>query len=83
MDASPVLAGRAESDPSAASAFETGQGNGDDPPAVLSVSSWGRLPPTVRGRTRSQSQRLEGAPAVHQVRINYRTVDALRATAYE
>ena len=50
VDASSVPAGRAESDPGAASASDTGQGNGEDPPAVLSgrpahdPSSWGRLP---------------------------------------
>jgi len=68
VDASSVPAGRAESDPGEASASDTDQGNGEDPPAVLSgrvahESSWGRLPATVRGRTRGQSQHLEGEPA--------------------
>ena len=59
MDASSVPAGRAESDSDASAASSIDQGNGDDLPAVLSartahdLSSWGRLPPIVRGRTRS------------------------------
>ena len=42
----------------------TDQGNGDDTPVVLSgreaqdLSSWGRLPPTVRDWTRSERQNL-------------------------
>ena len=59
-----VPAGRAESNSSASAASGTDQGNGDDPPAILSereaheLSSWGRLLPTIRGRTRCQSRRL-------------------------
>ena len=85
VDASSVPAGRAESDSNVASASFTGQGNGEDPPAVLSgrpaheLSSWGRLPPTARGRTRDQSHRLEGEPAVHQERMNDGATDALLA----
>ena len=58
VDASSVPAGRAEGSPSAASGSDTGQGKGEGPPAILSgwpghgFSSWGRLSPTVRGRTR-------------------------------
>ena len=57
MDASSVPEGRAESDLSAAATSGIDQGNGEDPPAVLSGraaherSNWGRLPATVRGRT--------------------------------
>ena len=64
MDASSVPAGRAESCSDASAASGTDQGNDKGPPAVLSgkaadeLSSWGRLPPTVMGRTRGQSQRL-------------------------
>ena len=64
VNASSVPAGRAESNSSASAAFGTDQGNGDDPPAILSereaheLSSWGRLLPTIRGRTRGQSRRL-------------------------
>ena len=49
VDASSVPAGRAESDPGEAPASDTDQGNGEDPPAVLSgraaheLSSWGWL----------------------------------------
>ena len=52
MDASLVPAGRVESDLGASAASGTDQGNGGDPPAVLSgraahdLSSWRRLPPT-------------------------------------
>ena len=65
-------AGRAESDSSTSAASGTDQGNGDDPPAVLSgreaheLSSWGWLPPTVMGRTRGQSQRLQDESAQSQ-----------------
>ena len=89
VDASSVPAGGAESDPGAASASDTGQGNGEGSPVVLSgrppdePSSWGRLSPTVRGRSRCQSQRLEGEPAAHQVRMEEETTDVLLATAYE
>ena len=68
-DAFSVPAGRADSDPGATAASDTDQGNRENPPAVLSdreaheLSSWGRLPTTVRGRTRSWSQRLQGEPA--------------------
>ena len=89
VNASSVPAGRAESDPGAASASDTGERNGEDPPAVLlgrsthELSSWRRSPPTVRGWTRGQSQRLEGEPAVHQLRMNDEVADALLAAAYE
>ena len=72
MDASSVPAGRAESGSGASAASGTDQGNGEDPPAVLSgreaheLSSWGRLPPTVMGRTRGQSQRLQDESAQRQ-----------------
>ena len=67
------------------------QGNGEDPPAVLSgreaheLSDWGRPPVTVQGRTRGQSQRLEGEqPASEQQQnINPEVADALLAAAYE
>ena len=74
VDASAVSTGRAESDPGAASASDTGQGNEAGPSAIVSgrpgheLSSWGRLPSIVRGRTRGQSQRLEGEPAVLQLK---------------
>ena len=61
-DASSVPTERAASDLSASAASGTDQGNGDVPPAILSgraeheVSSWGRQPATVRGRTWGQSQ---------------------------
>ena len=89
VDASSVPAGRAESDPDVAAASDTDQGNGEDSPAVLSgraahdLSSWGRLPATVRGQTRGQSQRLEAKPAEEQYRLNPEVADALLAAAYE
>ena len=89
VDSSSAPAGRAEKDPGAVSASNTGEGNDEDPPAVLSgrptreLSSWERLPSIVRGRTRSQCQRLEGEPAVHQLRMNPEATDALLAAAYE
>ena len=64
--ASSVPAGRAESSSGASAASGTDQGNGEDPPVVLSgratheLSSWGRLPARVWGPTRGQNQRLEG-----------------------
>ena len=64
MDASSVPAGRADSDSGASAASGTDQENDENSPVVLSgrvthgLGSWGRLPPTVRGRTRGQSQRL-------------------------
>ena len=67
----------------------TDQGNGDDPPAVLSgreaheLSSWGRVPATGRGRTRGQSQHLEGEPVQLQVGVQPEVADALLAAAYE
>ena len=88
VGASSIPARRTESNPGAASAFDTGQGNSEVPPAVLSgrpaheLSCWGRLPPTVRGRAGGQSQRLEGEPAVYQVRMNDGATDALLAVAY-
>ena len=72
MDACSVPEGRAESDSSASAASGTNRGNGDDPPAVLSkreaheLSSWGQLPPTVMGRARGQSQRLQDESAQRQ-----------------
>ena len=89
VDASSVPTGRAETDSGASAASSTDQGNGEDPPAVLSgraaheLSSWGRLPATVRGRTRDQSQRLEGEPAEEQYTLNPEVADALLAAAYE
>ena len=64
VDASSVPAVGAERNPGAASSYDTGQGNGEDLPAVLSgrpaheLSSWRQLPPTILGRTRGQSHRL-------------------------
>ena len=66
MDASSVLAERAESDSDASAASDTDHGNGEDPPAFLleraahELSNWGRFPATV------QSQRLEGEPVEEQ-----------------
>ena len=66
----PDREGRSGSDAAAASG--TDQGNGEGPPAILSgraaheLSSWGRLPPTVIGRTRGQSQRLQDESAQRQ-----------------
>ena len=60
VGASSVPAERAESNPGASAASGTDQENGDVPPAVQSgraayeLSRWGRLPATVRGRTRGQ-----------------------------
>ena len=65
VDASSVPAGRAESELCAASTSGTDQGNGDDPPVVLServaheLSDSGRPPVTVRGWIWGQSQRLK------------------------
>ena len=89
VDASSVPAGRVESDLVASAASGTGQGNGEDPPAVLSwraaheLSSWGRLSATVRGRTRGQSKRLEETPAEEQFSLNPEVADALLAAAHE
>ena len=72
MDASSVPAGRAESGLDASAAFGTDQGNGEGPPAFLlgraahELSSWERLPLTVMGRTRGQSQRLQDESAQRQ-----------------
>ena len=72
VDASSVPSGRAESGSDASAASGTDQGNGEGPPAVLSgraaheLSSWGLLPPTVMGRTRCQSQRLQDGSAQRQ-----------------
>ena len=71
-DASSVHAGRDESGSDASAASGADQGNDEGPPAVLSgreahgLSSWGRLPPTVMGRVRGQSQRLQDESAQHQ-----------------
>ena len=69
MNASSVPAGKGDRDSGASAASGTDDGKGDGSPAVLSrraaheLSSWGRLPPTERGWTRSQSQRLKGESA--------------------
>ena len=66
MNAFSVPAGRTESGSAASAASGTDQGNGEDPPTVLSgrapheLSRSGRLLLTVMGRTRDQSQRLQG-----------------------
>ena len=89
MDASSVPAGRAESNSGASAASSTDQGNDGDLPVVLSgraaheLSNWGRLPATVRGRTRGQSQRLEGEPADVQYRLDPEIMNALLAAEYE
>ena len=75
VDGSSVPAERAEIDSGTSAASGTDQGNGDDPPAVLSMraahklSNWGRLPLTVRGRTRGQSQCLQSENARLQCAI--------------
>ena len=72
VDASSIPAGKAEIGSDASTTSGTDQGNGEGPPAVLSgraaheLSSWGRLPPTVMGRTRGQSQRLQDESAQRQ-----------------
>ena len=72
VDTFSVPAGRAKSSSDASAASGTDQGHGEDHPAVLSgtaaheLSSWGRLPPTVMGRTRGQSQRLQDEFAQRQ-----------------
>ena len=89
MNASPVPAGRAESDLREASTPGTDQGIDEVPPAVLSgraaheLSSWGQLPATIKGRTRGQSQRPEREPAEEQYRLNPEVADALPAAAHE
>ena len=89
VDASSVPAGRAESDSGASAASGTDQGNDEDPPAVLSgraayeLSSWGRLPATVRNRIWGQSQRLEGEPAQRELSMQPEVADPLLAAAYE
>ena len=89
VDASSIPARRAESDPGAASISNTGQGNGEPPPAILSgrlapeLSSWGRLPPTVRDLTWGHGQRLGDEPVVNQLRVDKGAADALLAPAYE
>ena len=71
MDASSVPAERAERDSGAASASDTGQGNGEDPLAVLpgrpahELSSWRPAPPDSKGPDSGLDQRLEGEPAGH------------------
>ena len=81
--------GRAESDSGASAASGTDQGNGDDPPAVLSgraaheLSSWGRLFPAVRGRTRDQRQHLEDKSIQRMLRIQREVEDALCAAVQE
>ena len=75
VDASSVPAGRTDSDSRASAVSGTDQGNGDDPPAVLSekaahaFNSWRRLPPAVKGRIRSQRQHLEDESTQRLLRI--------------
>ena len=89
LDASSVPAGRPRIDSGASAASGTDQGNDEDPPAVLSgraayeLSSWGRLPATVRNRIWGQSQRLEGEPAQRELSMRPEVADALLAAAYE
>ena len=61
VDASSVPAGKAESGSGASAASGTDQGNSTvlSGRAAHELSSWGRLPPTVMGRTRGESQRLQ------------------------
>ena len=72
VDVPSVPAGRAEGGSDASAASGTDQGDGKVPPAVLSgraaheLSSWGRPPPTVMGRTRGQSHRLQDESAQRQ-----------------
>ena len=48
------------------------------------LTYWGRPPETVRGRTRGQSQRLEGEqPTKQQQKMNPGVADALLVAAYE
>ena len=88
VDASSVPAERDESDSGASAASGTDQGNGDDPPAVLSgraaheLSSWGRLPQAVRGRTRSQGQRLQDESAQRQRVIEDELSAAVKRTEF-
>ena len=51
--------------------------------AAHEVSSWGRLPATVRGWTRGQSQRLEGEPAQRHLNMRAEAANVLLAAAYE
>ena len=89
VDASSVPAGRAESDSGASAASGTDQGNGDDPPAVLpgreahELSSWGRLPPTVRGRIQSQRQHLEDESIRRMLWIQREVENAMSAGVQE
>ena len=90
VDAFSFLSERAKSDLSAASTAGTDQGNGEDSPAILSgraaheLNDRGRLPVIVRGRTRVQSQRLEGGQPLEQQQImNPEVADALLVAAYE
>ena len=84
VDASSVLAGRAGSGSDASAASGTDQGNGEGPPTVLSgravneLSSWRRLPTTVMGRTRGQSQRLLDKSAQRQRVIENATSPAVQ-----
>ena len=72
VDASSVPAERAENGSGASAAPRTDQGNDERPPADLSgravheLSSGGRLPSTVLGRIRGQSQRLQDESAQRQ-----------------
>ena len=59
VDASSVPEGRDESDSGASKASIADQLHGEDTPAVLpgraaQRGTWGRVPPTVMGRTRGQ-----------------------------
>ena len=89
VEASSVPAGRAESDSGASEASGTDQGKGDDPPSVLlgraahELISWGRLPSTVRGRTRSQRQYLNDDSTQRMLRIQHEVEDALYAAVQE
>ena len=89
MDASSAPAGRTESDSGASATSGTDERNDEIPPAVLSgrteheLNSGGRLPPTVRGRTRVQCQRREGEPAQRQLKLQPEVADALLAAAHE
>lgn len=83
LEGSSAPAGRAKSDPGEASASDTDQGNCEDQLPVLSgrkaleLSDGRRLPATVRGWTRGQSQRLEGEPVENQPRVRLEVGDAL------
>lgn len=89
VETSSVPEGKAESDPVEASISDTDQGSGEDPPAVLSereaheLINWGRLPATVGGRDRGQSQRLKGERARHQPGMKSEVAVAMVAAAFK